>query len=611
MIAPNGAHLLIKKGEGYQLIIDDAELFHRYINNLQSRESLDSQASREKFIINKILIENSQWTIDDFMSELYVSRTTIVTILQELKKLLEKYHLTISYDSQHGIKIDGEELEKRRFLVQYLLRSDHYEQFLIGGDKEFLPADKLLIIILEESRKLEFAISDFIIQNLILHIQLVAKRIADDFLITGEIIHTIEYSEASYVLSKNIFQRIADLYSLEFPDMEIKYIAAYISAMANQREIKEDTETLKLELAIQKALLNIKEHINFVIDLTLLEGLLLHFKPLLKRISLNVHLENPLLTDIRTEYQQEFSVIKLGFYQVDYFQDLQIDDNEWAYIALHILAAVERSQKRRKASVLVICSTGIGSSQMLKSRLTKEFSNQISIADVVSYYQITNINLTGIDFVLSTIDLQTSFFTVPVLKVNVLLTETDKKNIQSLLEQLQEQKESLPFKIAQDNQPANVVENYLDEKSYILIDGIPTKEEVLDVLISHLDEAQSMEFVEDYKNQLIIREKIGSVAFSPQIAIPHPAQPVAINSQVIFAYIPKGVYWDNDHSQIKIVILLSPSRFENKNFTVLTSLLANFLTKTEELNQFFEAPLFENLKQIILSENLDLEGENK
>lgn len=155
------------------------------------------------------------------------------------------------------------------------------------------------------------------------------------------------------------------------------------------------------------------------------------------------------------------------------------------------------------------------------------------------------------------------------------------------------------------------MENYLDEKSYILLNGILSKEEVLDVLISRLDEARTSEFIEDYKNQLIIREKIGSVAFSSHIAIPHPAQPIAVNSQVIIAYIPEGVYWDAEHSKIKIVFLLSPSRFENKNFTVLTSLLANFLTKTEELNQFFENPLFENLKQIILSENLDEEGENK
>ena len=69
------------------------------------------------------------------------------------------------------------------------------------------------------------------------------------------------------------------------------------------------------------------------------------------------------------------------------------------------MAAKERYKEQRKYNVLVICATGYGSAQMLKSRIENELGNLILIADVIGYYEINDEKLKGIDFIISSIDL--------------------------------------------------------------------------------------------------------------------------------------------------------------------------------------------------------------
>ena len=101
------------------------------------------------------------------------------------------------------------------------------------------------------------------------------------------------------------------------------------------------------------------------------------------------------------------------------FNLFSLTPNEIAYIALHFMAAKERYKEQRKYNVLVICATGYGSAQMLKSRIENELGNLILIADVIGYYEINDEKLKGIDFIISSIDLSNLIFNIPVFTVSV------------------------------------------------------------------------------------------------------------------------------------------------------------------------------------------------
>jgi lichenan operon transcriptional antiterminator len=114
-----------------------------------------------------------------------------------------------------------------------------------------------------------------------------------------------------------------------------------------------------------------------------------------------------------------------------------------AYILLYILAAVERHKQEMKVNVIVICATGLGSAQMIKNRLENEFAQNFHIVDVISYYQLNDRKLENVDLIISTIDISTSFYHVPVVKVSVFLNKQDVDTLNAYIHSPKSPKQSL------------------------------------------------------------------------------------------------------------------------------------------------------------------------
>ena len=79
---------------------------------------------------------------------------------------------------------------------------------------------------------------------------------------------------------------------------------------------------------------------------------------------------------------------------------------------------------KNSISVLVVCSTGIGSSKMLRSRLEREFSD-INVNKIISLHKLHDEKLDQYDFIISTVplDLNESKY----LCVSHLLNEEEKE----------------------------------------------------------------------------------------------------------------------------------------------------------------------------------------
>ncbi len=106
-------------------------------------------------------------------------------------------------------------------------------------------------------------------------------------------------------------------------------------------------------------------------------------------------------------------------------------------MTIHLTAAMERLANQQKAKVIVICATGIGSSQMLKNRLEHELGSKIVIEDMISYYEISEQKLAGIDLIISSIKVPDVVLNIPIVTVSVFL---DKKDIQKINRQLKQYK---------------------------------------------------------------------------------------------------------------------------------------------------------------------------
>ena len=689
VLAAYGASIEMKKGSGYRLIVEDNQVFYQLIEAIRDQRHqfedsslLADNQDRERYLLNAILLENRQVTIEDLAEQLYISKSTVSTVVQIIKNRIRKYALNIAYDADGYIQVVGQEVDKRRFILNYFFAPksvDSLNADLIDYKFDGFSTETIFIIVLEKCREFEVRLSDYVLQNLVLHIALAIKRNEKGFVINKTFDdQQLEYSKELFVAEK-IVNSIESLIDIKFPEDEAKYIALHLKSKANRLDTsvaKTDSGTdsvagaeigtnqpassvaspmqalnqtsLTLEKQLTLALMVMQEQgdIQFNLDQQLLMGLMVHFEPLLTRLKTGISLQNPLYDELTTKYPEVLTATKKGMQNLQVLQDYEVNNHEWAYISLHMLAACERYKNDHKVNAIVICATGLGSAQMLKSRLEHEFAANLVIVDVISYYQLKDEMLTDIDLIISTIDISTSFYNIPVVKVSVFLNKQDIEALNLHIERQGRGIESSGMKRGPETTQSlsaiskhtpsiqdeleNIFNRYLSPERFIIIgdtdatSGVvelsetnevaetntannkqpisePTRQTVLAQLIEKLsDPRHNLTFVTDLLNQIEIRERFGSVAFTKRVAFPHPAQPVGLTSEIVVGLIPGGMQWDAEHREIQMVILMSHSKIENKGLDVINSGLAELIKHEEKVTAILEQPTFDNFKQIFM-----------
>lgn len=613
-----GAKIDIKKGQGYKLVIDDPSRFNSIFNDISNNQknnldvlTITEPKDRERYLLNKIFLEGQILTVDEYAKELFVSNSTIMHTLQSIRKQLQAYELTLINDVNEGISIQGVELEKRRFILNYFFKShplDTFMNFTYDYLKESdISLESLFIIVLEECRNGKIQLSDYAMQNLVLHLALAIVRIKEGK--TIEAFQSNQELDFSYEIdvAKQIISRAEDLEKIEFPEDEAKYIALHLNSKSNKDYEQDDLHSANfnvLQSQIFQALSTMKDSSNleFSLDSMLVMGLEAHFEPLITRLKMGVQMKNPLFDEVYSRYTKEFEIIKYYFSQMPLLEGHEVDNHEWAYIVLHVFAAIERHKQKQQLNVIVICSTGMGSAQMLRSRLETEFGSSIRIIDVISYYQLDEQKLEDIDLIISTIDITTSFFTIPVIQVSVFLNEQDIRQIKHYIKDHNKAFNSTSQKRITESHSSRLFNEYFSEDRYFIVNQPISREDLLHQMVETLTDFQEESLVEDFIKQVELRERFGSLVFSENLAFPHPSVPLGVHSEIAVAVIKDGVEWDEEHKEIKFVVLMSPSKVSNKGLPKVTDFFVRFIGDEEAQRNLLEDPSFENFKALFIEQ---------
>lgn len=214
--------------------------------------------------------------------------------------------------------------------------------------KPFFPDisfEELVIIILDETREAKLKVSDFIIQNLTLHLALGIKRLREGFEIKELGIEQEVSKRVEYQVAQRIVQRIEVIAGVSFPEEEIAYLTLHLMAKSNHKENQNDQELSK-ELAKVLKRLSQEFHFSLVEDLQLFNGLLDHLSPMMIRLSRGIRIENPLTEEIKKENPKVFDAVKRHFSNMPALKNYTINEDEWAYLALHLMAALKKKELR-------------------------------------------------------------------------------------------------------------------------------------------------------------------------------------------------------------------------------------------------------------------------
>ena len=565
----SGLDLISKQGYGYKLDILDDDAYADFLeeNHINDHhfnyQSVTDINDRYNFLLNKLLFEQNEIYFDDLADELFVSR------------FIMDYFIDSGFINTMHSYVDNELLNQR------------------------ISFEELTIIVLDECREGGLKLSDFVIQNLVIHIALAIRRITEGFRIS-------KVSDDEVVLrglaerrvAENILKRVSVSTGIHFPIEEVDYITLHLVSKGhgNSCHISE-----VLQEQVRQELIDSIDQINPTVknDFQLIEGLLAHLSTMYIRLQGKVVMENPLTAEIQANYRDMYQLAERVVSNMPTFSPYTLSPNEIAYIALHFMAAKERYKEQRKYNVLVICATGYGSAQMLKSRIENELGNLVSITDVIGYYEINDEKLKGIDFIVSSIDLSNLMFNIPVFTVSVFLNDEELKDIKQGIAHL-----NTSMANVEDHQAELTVKDVFDDyfsDDYFFLMSDATKEDVLKKLAESISVNENDQFEKRLLDMMKQREAMSSIVFGENIAVPHPLKAVGSKHHFAVAIVKDGVKWDEQYSSIKIIFLMSMSIHDNDGLPELTSAIVDLVDNPKLQEQMLACQSFDEFKKIFLS----------
>ena len=604
-----------KQGNGYQLKIEDARRFDEfYLEEVKSQmaskdiTTIQESNDRQYYILNRLFFEQSAVYVDAIADELFVSRSTISNDLVEIKKLITPYQIELQSKSNKGIFIVGNEQNIRHFIMNYFfmerLHDNLFAFSMYANLLEGISVEEIVIIVLDECRESQLKLSDFIVYNLVLHIGLAIKRIQNGFFMDIQAPISFDEDSIEYQTALKILARIEHAVGITFSSEEADFIALHLKNKITAKTIfkKADATEEQIRAQLLETLKAIDQDTSFDLehDTILIDGLMLHFIPLLTRLQNNSSIENPLLEEIKTQYPDLFELTVNYFSKMPVFKSYQVTEGEWAYLAIHITAAVERYFNEQKTHVLVICATGLGSSQMIKNRLEREFGSRILIEKVISYYEIAEQDLSHIDLVISSINLGNIVLNAPIVNVSVFLGKDD---IQKINHEISSNKGSHFVAGRKESDRKELVEEQVEliERSFkpdlfYFVGEHSTKDAVLRELISKIEAVEGTDLQENFLKQLKLRESYSSVVFSEFMAVPHPIEALTKEGHVAVAVAPEGITWDKEYQNIQLVFLLSPDKFGKFEIDKVSQMLVEIM-EDDTLNEPVDCACFIHLSK--------------
>ncbi|WP_285944764.1 BglG family transcription antiterminator [Faecalibaculum rodentium] len=611
VITENGGEILAKQGNGYRLLLRRPVQFAVLAGTpgtettRKTAQTPDSAQERRRYLMQRLLLNGETLQAEETAERLYVSTSTLKKELYQLRGMLDEYGLV--FDSgPAGISIHGDETSKRALIMDYFFRSSTFnsiqEYMDHSGYFDDIPTEQLLRMVLDESRQFGIRLSDIMVQNVLLHLALSVKRMQAGLRPEHAVLQPAFEQSSEYQASSAIFRRLSGMTGGEYPAEEVCYLALHLSGKgswatrqpAQGEHLEQEVKTVLSQLA-EDDVMQLDE------DPQLVSSLLEHLRPMVVRLMRGLPQKNPLTQDILRDQPDLMKVIRKYFGAMPCLRRYDIDDDEWAYLALHIMAALERQKEKRKLQVLVVCATGYGSSQLLKSRLMKHFSDSLHIVTETGYYEMSDDILQGIDLIISSVNIGPVIFGVPFIHVSVFLGEEDVQNIQRFIDQEKagpEKKEPAAARPASKSQK-EIFDCYFSEEDFRVYKGHPERDQVLSDLVETLACYEKDSFADHMREQIRLRSQMGSLVFSDTIAVPHPAVPLSKVARLALALIPEGMYWNESHPAIRFVFLMSPSYVENRNLPKVTGAIVSLMEEPVLQEQILQEQSFDVFGRIL------------
>ncbi|WP_412734041.1 BglG family transcription antiterminator [Halalkalibacterium halodurans] len=596
---------------------------------LQTLELNEFTPEERQMLLLAILLQHREplklFTLAD---ELNVTVATISNDLTRAEAWLNGFRLELVRKRGYGVQIIGRESDIRRaisqLLAEHLTESKMYRMLsepLDDWEQTDAISERLLHLInLELVRNIQEVLADFRKQmvepmadrayiGLIVHLTLAIERIRQGEKIEIDPSYLSKLKmDKEFELAADLARRLEQKLGMNIPEAEVGYMTMHIRGAKAHIETESLLEESNFQLGVRvKALIHEVEkslHVQFQ-DPSLFQGLVAHLKPALYRIREKMKIYNPLLEKIKQDYEELFHVVQVKGNKV--FEPITIPEEEAGFLVMHFGSALERLKRKRTLKVLVVCSSGIGSSKFLASRIEKEFPEIASI-EQASFFELGEKNLHDYDLFLSTIPLHAD---VKHFVVQPFLPPHEVKQIRAYLDEKLREPSAVTetgqasLQVAEGGSNVLAIERFahfakLNQDIYqvlshfqlIQVERGISIEEGIERICRSLEKKGILTNGGGVAQALIERERAGGVAIpNTSLALFHTrSRDVTIPYFAMYEWGTPSLRKGMDNSLIlveRVVLMLAPQDLEEVRLEYLSH-LSTLIIESEETMRLFE-----------------------
>jgi mannitol operon transcriptional antiterminator len=312
-------------------------------------------------------------------------------------------------------------------------------------------------------------------------------------------------------------------------------------------------------------------------------------------------ISNPLLSRIETDYRELFLILEKGVKEI--FPDVAIPKEEIAYLVMHFASALINKEEIRELKTLVVCSSGIGTSKMLSTKLAREIPGLKT--ESASLFDLDRIDKDDFDLIISTVGLNN--FNGDYLLVSPLLSDNEiarikqhlleKKGIRRIKSDLEQKvkknasTEDFVHRIGKIQRYSTAISQLLIEFYMVEITERLSVQEALKVLVKPLAEKGFVSETNGVVQALIEREKIAGLGIpGTSLALYHTKSDLVNEISFTIARLSQPItVIGMDGSEVvinTILLMLSPLDTTDESLEVLSGISSLIIRDEQSINVF-------------------------
>jgi len=499
----------------YKLYVVKGEAYNRVRNDIEKESScFDSPQMRMCFIVETLMTDDTPYLIDELAYTMNVGRTTLMADLRRLKEILALYDLKIQGKPNSGIRLRGDEINLRLFVLE-----NAYS--VLYDEKPLAPEIETLV----RERFTPFHLDAMAIDYFLQFLTIVMDRFftGHPAVLADEKYRKIE-EQRCFMIVDGIADDIGEQFGKALTRDERCFLAIPLAGMRTPFDISGienyvafDSNLLRL---VEDILARIREEMGLQVKITddgTLESFIYHIYFMTNRLHFGFHLHNPMVDSMKEKFGVAYRMATLAREVIEAEENVRVPEDEVSFLAAYFEIFLGDQQKIQKGEyrVAVICGTGRATARLLLNQLERVFDSGTYLKICNDDSQLTAEYLDTFDLVISTVEspYETS---APTIHIGEIFDE------ESLAKNIDQIRYTMKLEIPLTRGIHSVLLSLVDDSTFFVGDpGLNYQDNLHDMIDILCDEGR---VDPGFRQRLDEREARASMIFDESVAFPHGYQ---------------------------------------------------------------------------------------